>query len=83
MLVDLVPRFVPGMGVSGEWYRVGALHLRETNQYLTVFLDAVTRQVQVEQPLMDVRSNVRPVAQGAGRAESPKHERWDDEGGAT
>lgn len=82
MLVDFVPRFVPGMGVSGEWYRVGALHLRETNQYLTVFLDAVTRQVQVEQPLMTVTSQDRPDAQADGRAESPKHEWWDNEGGA-
>lgn len=54
VVTDEVPHFVPGMGISGEWYRIGALHLTATHRYLTVFLDAVTGQVQVEQTLMDV-----------------------------
>jgi hypothetical protein len=85
-LIDSVPRFVPGMGASGEWYRVGALHLLVTNQYLTVYLDAVTGHVQIEQALMDVDSSSRPAHQEGGRgrrAESPEQNRWDNEGGAT
>ena len=54
MIVDDVPHFVPGMGKSGEWYRVGVLHLVTFDHDLTVYLDAVTGQVQVEQPLMQV-----------------------------
>jgi hypothetical protein len=52
--VDDVPQFVPGMGAEGETYRVGAILLVEANQYLTVYLNAVTGRVQVEQPLLDV-----------------------------
>jgi hypothetical protein len=52
--VDDVPHFVPGMGKSGWWYRVGVLHLVTFDHDLTVYLDAVTGQVQVEQPLMQV-----------------------------
>jgi hypothetical protein len=85
MLVDPVPHFVPGMGASGEWYRVGALRLTATDHYLTVYLDAVTGQVQVEQAMMQVEANVPSAlpgdaTQGAGRA---ARERWENEGGAT
>lgn len=86
MLVDNVPRFVPGMGASGEWYRVGALHLLVTNQYLTVYLDAVTGRVQVEQAMMEVDSSTRPRPQQGrpvSRAEPPEQDRWDNEGGST
>ena len=54
MLVNDVPHFVPGMGKSGGWYRVGVLHLVTFDHDLTIYLDAVTGQVQVEQPLMQV-----------------------------
>jgi hypothetical protein len=52
--VEEVPQFVPGMGAEGESYRIGALLLVAANQYLTVYLNAVTGRIQVEQPLLDV-----------------------------
>jgi hypothetical protein len=85
IIVDAVPHFVPGMGMSGEWYRVGALHLMSPNRYLTIYLDAVTGQVQVEQPMMDVvlsRRNGDSDTVSQQRAESSERDRWEDEGGA-
>lgn len=52
--VDDVPQFVPGLGDSGETYRVGSLHLTNLRIFLAVYLDVVTGKVQMEQPLVDV-----------------------------
>jgi hypothetical protein len=85
MLVDAVPHFVPGMGASGEWYRVGVLHLASADHYLAVYLDAVSGQVQVEQALMDViagKPTMHPDSATPRRAESPERDRWENEGGA-
>jgi hypothetical protein len=79
LCVDSVPHFVPGMGESGEWYRVGAVHLVASDHYLAVFLDAVTGQAQVEQTLMDVETHApdavhephSPRDRGANLGESP------------
>ncbi len=82
--VDIVPHFVPGMGTSGEWYRIGALHLLSTDSYLTVYLDAVTHKVQVEQAMIEVDSR-RPVIPSDNprrRDDSGAVDRWENEGGA-
>jgi len=52
--IDDVPQFVPGLGRTGETYRVGAIHLVEDGDYLTVYLDPLTGRVQVEQPLLEI-----------------------------
>jgi hypothetical protein len=84
IIVDAVPHFVPGLGMSGEWYRVGALHLLSPNRYLTIYLDAMTGQVQVEQPMLDVVPSREEDADTASqqRAESSEHGRWESEGGS-
>ena len=52
--IEDVPQFVPGLGRSGETYRVGAIHLVEAGDFLTVYLDTVTGRVRVEQPMLEV-----------------------------
>ena len=66
VIVDAVPHLIPGMGRSGEWYRVGVLHLVTFDHDLTVYLDAVSGRVQVEQPLMQVARQVPPMATPLG-----------------
>jgi hypothetical protein len=83
-ITDPVPHFVPGMGTSGEWYRVGSLHLVATDRYLTVYLDAVTGKVQVEQAMMDVdsRAPVIPSVPMRRPGNALARDRWENEGGA-
>jgi len=86
MLVDDVPQVVPDMRSSGEWYRVGVLHLVTFDHRLTVYLDAVTGRVQVEQPLMQVARQFPPAAapyRPEGPSDARARARWDNEGGAT
>jgi len=64
ILVDVVPHFVPGMGTSGEWYRVGAVHQVALDRYLGVYLDAVTGDIQLEQPMQAVVSDAQFAAAG-------------------
>lgn len=49
-----VPRFVPGLGPSGETYRVGAIELVHQVTHLAVFLDVVARRILIEQPLLNI-----------------------------
>ncbi len=49
-----VPQFVPGLGSSGETYRVGAIELVHQANFLAVFLDVVTRRILIEQPLLNI-----------------------------
>lgn len=71
MLVDDLPQGAPDKAGSGEWYRVGVLHLVTFDHTLAVYLDAVTGRVQVEQPLMQVARRpsltVEPVRPKQGR----------------
>lgn len=49
-----VPQFVPGLGPSGETYRVGAIELVHQTTHLAVFLDVVARRILIEQPLLNI-----------------------------
>ena len=49
-----VPQFVPGLGSSGETYRVGSMELVHQTTHLAVFLDVVARRILVEQPLLNL-----------------------------
>ena len=62
ILVDQVPHLVPGMGTSGEWYQVGAIHEADVDRFLSVYLDAVTGDIQLEQPMQAVVSDVQFAA---------------------
>jgi len=52
--IEEFPQFVPGLGRSGESYRVGAIELVESGDFLTVYLDPVSGRVLVEQPLLEI-----------------------------
>ena len=49
-----VPQFVPGLGPSGETYRVGAIELVHQATFLAVYLDVVARRLLIEQPLLNI-----------------------------
>lgn len=52
--IEEVPQFVPGLGSTGESYRVGAIQLVEAGDFLTVYLDTMSGRVRVEQPLLEI-----------------------------
>src|SRR5690349_12746312 len=60
--VDQVPHLVPGMGASGEWYQVGAIHEVDIDRFLSVYLDAVSGDILLEQPMQAVVSDVQFAA---------------------
>lgn len=49
-----IPQFVPGLGPSGETYRVGAIELVHQANHLAVFLDVGARRILIEQPLLNI-----------------------------
>lgn len=68
LTVDPVPHFAPGLGASGEWYRVGAISQPALDRHLSVYLDAVTGDILLEQPMQAVESDAQfAAARCAGR----------------
>jgi hypothetical protein len=86
--VDPVPHLMPGMGISGEWYQVGAIHEVDVDRFLSVYLDAVSGDILLEQPKQAVMSDAQIAAMSSGRMvfihqerDAAERERWENEGG--
>lgn len=66
--IEEVPQFVPGLGRTGESYRVGAIQLVDAGDFLTVYLDTMSGRVLVEQPLLEIPA---PDERESGRNVGP------------